>query len=94
MPPEVRARVAQFTAEIEKHQRHKFSGSVLFGARFQTNATSGYGNTLVPIPAIAGTDPVDIGSGRRNDWNLFTAAETPPTSTISAARPATRSRPA
>jgi hypothetical protein len=75
VPPEVRTRVAQFNAEIEKRQsRHKVSGSVLFGARFQTNATSGYGNTLVPIPAIAGTDPVDIGSGRRNDWNLFTAA--------------------
>jgi hypothetical protein len=74
-PPEVRARVAQFEAEIDKRQsRHKFSGSVLTGLRYQTNATSGYGNTLVPIPAIAGSDPVDIGVGQRDDWNLFAAA--------------------
>ncbi|MBI3506028.1 MAG: DUF560 domain-containing protein [Proteobacteria bacterium] len=75
VPPEVRSRVAQYMSEIDKRQsRHKVSGSVLAGVRFQTNATSGYGNTLVPIPAIAGTDPVDIGSGKRNDWNLFSAA--------------------
>lgn len=74
-PPEVRARVAQFLAEIDKRQsRHRFSGSVLSGVRYQTNATSGHGNTVVPIPAIAGSDPVDIGSGKRVDWNLFTAA--------------------
>lgn len=75
VPPEVRTRVDRFLAEIEKRQsRHRLSGSVLVGARYQTNATSGYGNTLVPIPAIAGTSPVDIGTGKRDDWNLFNAA--------------------
>jgi hypothetical protein len=75
VPADVRGRVAQFLAEIDKRQsRHKLSGSMLAGVRYQTNATSGYGNTLVPIPAIAGTDPVDIGSGKRDDWNLFAAA--------------------
>jgi len=73
-PGDVRERVAQFLAEIDKRQsRHRFSGSVLSGVRYQTNATSGYGNTAVPIPAIAGNDPVDAGSGRRDDWNLFSA---------------------
>jgi hypothetical protein len=73
-PPEVRARAESFLAEIDKRQsRHKFSGSALFGLRYQTNASSGYRNTSVPIPALAGSDPVDIGSARRDDWNLMTA---------------------
>lgn len=74
VPDDVRSRVAQFLAEIDKRQsRHKFSGSVLTGLRYQTNANSGYGSEAVPIPAIAGNDPVDAGSGRRDDWNLFSA---------------------
>jgi len=74
VPGDVRARVEQFMGEIDKRQsRHKFSGSALTGARYQTNATSGYGNSAVPIPAIAGTDPVDVGTSRRDDWSLFSA---------------------
>lgn len=73
-PPEVRARIEVFLAEIASRQsRHKFSGSALLGVRWQSNATSGYGNTVVPIPALAGTEPVDIGSGQRRDWNFLTA---------------------
>lgn len=75
VPPEVRTRVEQYQSEIDKRRSaHRFSGSVMTGLRYQTNATSGYGNTVVPIPAIAGNDPVDIGVGQRDDWNLFTAA--------------------
>jgi hypothetical protein len=73
-PPDVRQRIDQFASEIKSRQsRHKFTGSVLVGVRGQTNATSGYSTNVVPIPALAGTEGVDVGSGRRIDWNLFTA---------------------
>jgi hypothetical protein len=49
-PPEVRERVDQYLAEIEKSQsRHHFSGYASFGAQYQTNANVA-GSSVIPSP--------------------------------------------
>jgi len=49
-PPEVRQRVDQYLAEIEKSQsRHRFSGYAFFGAQYQTNANVA-GSSVIPSP--------------------------------------------
>jgi len=49
-PTEVRERVDQYLAEIEKSQsRHHFSGYAFFGAQYQTNANVA-GSSVIPSP--------------------------------------------
>jgi hypothetical protein len=49
-PPEVRGRVDQYLAEIEKSQsRHHFSGYVFFGGQYQTDANVA-GSSVIPSP--------------------------------------------
>ncbi|MGE0154601.1 MAG: tetratricopeptide repeat protein [Reyranellaceae bacterium] len=72
MPPEVRARAEQFLAEIEKQRSpSKFSGTVLAGIRYQSNANAApTGNVKV-----GGIDAkLDDNSTGQSDWNVFIAA--------------------
>ncbi len=53
-PPEVRARVDQYLADIEKAEsRHRLSGYLLFGGQYQTNANvAGSSTILSPIGPV------------------------------------------
>ncbi len=73
VPKEVRTRVQAFLAEIDKRSsRSRFSGSVFFGARYQSNANSGPGS---PDIRAAGFDAVlqDEFLGE-DDFNGFASA--------------------
>ncbi|MGA7262611.1 MAG: tetratricopeptide repeat protein, partial [Stellaceae bacterium] len=65
-PPEVRARVEQYLADIEKSQsRHHLSGYVFFGGQYQTDANvAGSSLILSPIgPVVLGNQFVKQASG-------------------------------
>ena len=50
-PPEVRARIDQYLAEIEKGEsRHHLSGYVFFGGQYQSNANVAPGSPLILSP--------------------------------------------
>ena len=73
VPQEVRTRVEAFLDEIDKRSsRNQFSGSVFFGARYQTNANAGPGSADV---RAAGFDAVleDEFLGQ-DDFNVFASA--------------------
>jgi hypothetical protein len=72
MPPDVRSRAEQFLAEIDKQRSpSKFSGTVLAGVRYQSNANAApTGNVKV-----GGFDAkLDDNSTGQEDWNVFIAA--------------------
>ncbi len=72
-PPEVRAKVDTFLAEIDKRQsRHKWSGSVFVGARWQSNANTASADGNVSVSGIAAT--LDSQFTQKKDWNVFVAA--------------------
>jgi hypothetical protein len=65
-PPEVRARVEQYLADIEKSQsRHHLSGYVFFGGQYQTDANvAGSSLILSPVgPVVLGNQFVKQASG-------------------------------
>jgi tetratricopeptide (TPR) repeat protein len=65
-PPEVRARVEQYLADIERSQsRHHLSGYVFFGGQYQTDANvAGSSLILSPIgPVVLGNQFVKQASG-------------------------------
>lgn len=70
VPPEVRARVEGFLAEIEERlSRHRFSGGIYAGLRAQSNATSAPGGTGVRALGFDATLNQDFTS--KSDENLF-----------------------
>lgn len=71
-PPEVKARIERFLAAIDKNtQRHRYSGSVAFGARFQTNANFGPDGQILVFDFLA--DPGEE-VAEDEDINFFAAA--------------------
>jgi hypothetical protein len=65
-PPEVRARVEQYLADIEKSQsRHHLSGYVFFGGQYQTDANvAGSSLILSPVgPVVLGNQFIKQASG-------------------------------
>jgi tetratricopeptide (TPR) repeat protein len=65
-PPEVRARLEQYLADIEKSQsRHHLSGYVFFGGQYQTDANvAGSSLILSPVgPVVLGNQFVKQASG-------------------------------
>lgn len=72
MPPEVRARAEQFMAEIEKQRSpSKFSGTVLAGIRYQSNANAAPTGSV----KVGGFEAeLDGNSTGQSDWNAFVAA--------------------
>ena len=73
VPQEVRTRVQAFLDEIDKRSsRNKFSGSVFFGLRYQTNANAGPGSPGVLAEGEA-QDLEDEFLGD-DDYNVFASA--------------------
>jgi len=72
MPPEVRERAERFMAEIEKQRSpSKFSGTVLAGIRYQSNANAAPTGSV----KVGGFDAeLDGNSTGQSDWNVFVAA--------------------
>ncbi len=71
-PPEVRAKVDEFLNEINKRQsRHKWSGSVFGGVRWQSNANTASADGNVSVSGIAAT--LDSQFTQKKDWNAFIA---------------------
>jgi tetratricopeptide (TPR) repeat protein len=71
VPDDVRARVATYLAEIDKRtSRHRFSGSIYAGARYQTNANAGPSRSAI---TLLDNNNVQLGGEftRKNDWNIF-----------------------
>lgn len=73
MPPEVRQRAERVLAEIDRHRNpSKFSGSVMGGVRFQTNANASPSRGEV---RVGGIDAVLTNQFRAtSDFNVFAAA--------------------
>lgn len=72
MPPEVRERAERFMAEIAKQRSpSKFSGTVLAGIRYQSNANAAPTGGV----KVGGIDAdLDSNSTGQSDWNVFVAA--------------------
>ncbi len=73
MPPEVRERAQDFLARIEKQKAPtRFSGTVLSGLRWQSNANAAPTGTV----RVGGFDAeLDDNSTAASDWNAFVAAQ-------------------
>jgi hypothetical protein len=70
VPEAVRARVASYLAEIEKKaSRHRFSGTLYGGFRYQSNANAGPKGTGVTILGSPAT--LDNIYTEQNDWSGF-----------------------
>jgi len=68
-PPEVRSRVETYLAEISRlSSPHRFSGSVSYGAQYQSNASLGP-SSQIPIPGGFATLPPEF--AKRADVNIF-----------------------
>ena len=72
LPADVRQRAERFLAEIEKQRSpSKFSGTVLAGLRWQSNANAAPTGDV----RVAGFDArLDDNSTAKKDWNVFAAA--------------------
>ena len=70
VPPKVRKRAKTFIAEIDRRlSRHRLSGSVSAGMRYQTNATADPSTTTV---RLLGSDvELDNQFTAQSDWNGF-----------------------
>ncbi len=77
VPPEVRARVDQYLAAIDKAGGDRFSGQVRFGLRYQTNANRSTANSLVTLYPGGGTigQPFTLNAGSlgSEDGNAYGA---------------------
>lgn len=72
-PPEVRARVASFLAEIDRRlQTTQFTFNAQAGFRYQSNANAGPNSSLVKALGLNATLADEF--ARRSDWNAFAAA--------------------
>ena len=74
VPDDVRARVATYLEEIDKRtSRHRFSGSIYGGVRYQSNANAGPSRNAI---TLLDNDSVQLGSEftKKTDWNLFASA--------------------
>lgn len=72
-PAAVTNKVDGFLAEIDKRQSpHKWSGSVLSGVRWQSNANTASASGDVQIQGIAAS--LDSQFTQKKDWNAFVAA--------------------
>lgn len=71
MPPDVRERAERFLAEIDKQRSpSKFSGTVLAGIRYQSNANAAPTGGV----KVGGIDAkLDDNSTGQSDWNAFVA---------------------
>lgn len=73
VPGEVRERVQALLAEIDKRvSPHRFSGSVMAGARYETNANAGPDNAAVRVAGLPATLNNQFTS--KEDWSAFAAA--------------------
>jgi len=70
VPPEVKAKVAVFLAEIERRTApDQFAAFAWMGARYQTNANAGPSSTLV---TVVGQNVTLMGQfAKQPDWNSF-----------------------
>lgn len=71
VPDDVRARVATYLDEIDKRtSRHRFSGSIYGGARWQSNANAGPSRSAI---TLLDNNNVQLGGEftEKTDWNLF-----------------------
>jgi tetratricopeptide (TPR) repeat protein len=69
-PPEVKAKVDDFLAEIDRRAAvNRFSGAVIFGGRYQSNANAGPGPAVLQNGQSATLSNQFV---RRPDWNIFT----------------------
>jgi len=70
VPPEVKAKVDQFLAEIDRRlSPHKWSGFLQFGLRYQTNANAGPDGLL--IKALGQDAVLNSQFAKSADWNVF-----------------------
>jgi tetratricopeptide (TPR) repeat protein len=73
VPPEVKARAQTFLAEIDRQIRpHKFSGTVLFGFRYQSNANAAPTGGNVRFGGFEAQ--LDRQFTAKRDWNSFVVA--------------------
>jgi hypothetical protein len=73
VPPEVRKRAKTFIAEIDRRlSRHRLSGSLAAGLRYQTNATAAPSSTTVRLFGFQAE--LDERFTAKSDWNGFLAA--------------------
>ncbi|WP_428249886.1 tetratricopeptide repeat protein [Ferrovibrio sp.] len=71
-PAEVKTKVDSFLAEIDNRQkRHKWSGSVFAGVRWQSNANTASADGVVSVQGVAST--LDSQFTQKKDWNAFAA---------------------
>ena len=71
-PPEVRAKVESFLAEIDKRKTpHKWSGSLFAGLRWQSNANTASATGNVVVGGFSAV--LDSQFTQKRDWNSFAA---------------------
>ncbi len=72
VPPEVMERVKKFIREIDRRQsRHRFSGMLYAGARYQTNANAGPGSSRIRVLGFDAT--LDDQFTEQDDFSGFLA---------------------
>ena len=74
VPPEVAERAGRLLAEIDKRlSRNRFSGSLIAGMRYQSNANAGSSGASVRVFGVDATLSNQFTS--KSDWNGFAAAQ-------------------
>lgn len=87
-PAEVKSKVDAFLAEIDNRQkRHKWSGSLFAGIRWQSNANTASADGVVSVQGVAST--LDSQFTQKRDWNAFAALSVKHTYQMDPAQPDT-----